>query len=303
MVKVILPTLLTFFICIRSYAQQYYFMNDSASWKVDYFSGDDICLGHCAEWKYYIAGDTTINSILFKKLRSAGHNFIYEWYTDTYTGAIRQNQNKKKVYFVWGNQPDTTANLLFDFNLSLGDTLKGILAEEYPLVVDSVDSILVNNQFQKRYWFTNDNFAHLYIIEGIGSGLGLLEPISTYGFETFWFLTCFQVDDQLLYSTLDTSIYNCDISFPAYLDSKHSEPALKIFPNPFSDFVSVTSPFQSSSILSVMNSQGDIILKRQLLPLEKISLSAKELGNNRVIFFRLISDEGATKSALVLHVF
>ena len=83
----------------------------------------------------------------------------------------------------------------------------------------------------------------------------------------------------------------------------HPERKLQISPNPFSDFLSLTSPFQSSSFLSVMNSHGQIIMKKRLQPVEKISFTKYELSGDDFIFFQLISDEGVSQSGIDVHLF
>src|SRR5258706_8124702 len=81
-------------------AQTYYFMNDSATWKVNHF--DAYGYGH-DQYKYYLAGDTIINSTLYKKLRATTFdepNYFY----DGYNGAVRSDSALKKVYLVYPGQ-------------------------------------------------------------------------------------------------------------------------------------------------------------------------------------------------------
>jgi hypothetical protein len=77
---------------------------------------------------------------------------------------------------------------------------------------------------------------------------------------------------------------------------------MKLEPNPFSDFVSLTSPFQSTSKLMVTDSRGKVVLKKSLQPLEKISIDETELGTEGILFFRLISEEGKVTTAKAVHL-
>jgi hypothetical protein len=120
------------------------------------------------------------------------------------------------------------------------------------------------------------------------------------------------------YTILIGGLYSCavitDTGCPTESDPFNANPIgvdeatslqghLKISPNPFSDFVSLTSPFKTSSVLSVMNSQGQIIFTRKVEPLEKISLFGNEFPEGNLILFRLISDEGILQTGIAIHIF
>src|SRR5439155_16874185 len=88
-----------------------------------------------------------------------------------YKGATRQDINNRKVFFI--SPADITEQLLYDFNLQVGDTIKGYLNRFtfMPDTIQSIDSILVGTSFRKTWKLPCYN---INIIEGIGSTYGLL---------------------------------------------------------------------------------------------------------------------------------
>ena len=177
------------------------FPDSNAVWNYHY--GFYCFMNGVADELYSItfAGDTVIGGQSYHKLRTP---YVQSFSTGTcnglsagYQGAIRQEVAAKKVFFV----PPTTGTeqLLYDFNLHAGDTVKGYLGSmAYPRdVVQSVDSVLVGNTYRKRW---NLPCYFIQLIEGVGSTYGLVVPspgcitdMADYA------LTCFQQNGQSLY--------------------------------------------------------------------------------------------------------
>lgn len=101
-------------------------------------------------------------------------------------GVFRNDTLGKKIFCI--PKDSTNEVLLYDFNLVPGDTIYGYMqalatikfGSNFYAVVDSVDSVLVNSSYRKRWNFhTSDNWGFIWsggeIIEGIGSNYGLLE--------------------------------------------------------------------------------------------------------------------------------
>jgi hypothetical protein len=65
-----------------------------------------------------------------------------------YIGALRDDIIANKTFLVFQNKNDT---LLYDYNLKAGDTLKGVITFSCNNVILSVDSVLVNGQYRKRW--------------------------------------------------------------------------------------------------------------------------------------------------------
>jgi hypothetical protein len=175
----------------------------------------------------------------------------------------------------------------------MGDTAQW---KPYDNIVIGIDSIQApNGEFLRTIKFDNEQD---YWIEGLGCAFAFQGSYMPPPYHCGCELWCAQATDLL--PSNSPSPCGGIVNSVSHLDFKQE---LQITPNPFSDFVSLTSPFQSSSILSVMDSQGQIILKKKLQPFEKISFTKEELGNNGIIFFRLISGEGISKTGIGLHIF
>ena len=154
-----------------------------------------------AVYKFQISGDTLLNQYFYKKIyyqakRGDGVcskcDFVFNMDSATLFAMIRQNVASKKVYFIY---PYVSNNewLGYDFDiLNVGQTLTGYSLifttdPEYPiagiyvyqLIVDDIDSICVNGEYRRRYYFGPGNAGNIYHlpeywIDGIGSTNGLL---------------------------------------------------------------------------------------------------------------------------------
>lgn len=208
------------------------FPDSNSSW--NYYFQQSMCVFGMAseEYSYSISGDTTINSQTYHKLIIPYVSFYTsgtctQLHYPGYKGAIRQDVFNKKVYII--SPTSTTEVLLYDFNMDLGDTVQGYIASYAGLndTVILIDSVLVGNEFRKR-WYINDWYG-IYLIEGIGSTYGLLENSPGYSTDAnSYTLDCFMEQEQTLYP--DT-ITNCQL-ITSVKDIGPVSDQVKVFPNP-----------------------------------------------------------------------
>ena len=248
-----------------------------------------------SDYSYYFKGDTLLNGFVYKKLYSNGIYFKLQYgnnpcdttithFTNKYIAAIREDSNK---IFVYGH------GLLYDFNLSTGDSLPTFGPTTQ--FIDSIDNISINGVQHKRF-FSKGN----WIIEGIGSSFGLLEPIYTTlnnktGYTIYEF-HCFGQHDSVLYSPNGYCALNVGIS-------KSNDfvlmPLLNIFPNPATDIINIDIPKQykqQNTEIVIYNSQGAEVNKINISNnTERINLNINQLPSG-VYFLRLVSDEGVGTS-------
>lgn len=180
------------------------------------------------------SGDTIISNQAYHKLIKP---FFTHFSNDTnctggemlgYLGAFRQDIIDKKVFFVppYGS----LEVLLYDFNMQVGDTVKGYIeqiAAQKDTVV-SIDSILIGSDYRKR-WNINQDYG-ISFIEGLGSTFGLIEQSPAGLIGNFWSfsLICFQQNGQSLYPN---SSSNCQlITSSNSVDNLSNQ--INIFPNP-----------------------------------------------------------------------
>ena len=155
----------------------YPFPDSNAVWR-EYESGTYASsppVGECYDYENRYMGDTIIGAFTYKKIWKYGAHYGYNCSTyinpiNYYVGAIRQDTLQRKIYFLPPFQ--NTDTLLYDFNLSLGDTLPPSYTNCTTNIVSSVDSVLVGAMYRKRF-----GLGYTYLIEGIGNTFGLLQPI------------------------------------------------------------------------------------------------------------------------------
>lgn len=144
------------------------FPEDSAQWSVWYMTSSTI-----DAVQYRMKGDTLINGI--------GYNKIYKSYNLNYNSIdtilncfIRQDTASKRVFarYPYSAFQDSSEFVLYDFNLSTGDTFNlKILPNHitYPLAIISVDTMQLNFDF-RRVLSANvvDTCGLPYCLWGIG---------------------------------------------------------------------------------------------------------------------------------------
>jgi hypothetical protein len=149
--------------------------------------------------------DTTINNVTYLKVYKSD-TLQQTWELQ---GYIRENIEEKKIYFMnlYGIE-----GLMYDFNIQVNDTVEventyypGWL---YPLICNNIDSILIGNEYRKRFYLIDDDIIIDTWIEGIGSEYGILQS-TWFVFGATNDLLCYYENDSLIY----IAPYNdCNIS-------------------------------------------------------------------------------------------
>lgn len=226
-------TLLLLFFAPSVFCQKYYpFPDSNAVWNVDY---EIDCQASPAKWyggvySIVMKGDTVVNGKTYKQLWMPYLLLSSDFFCNpnptpqrnVFKGAIRQDKVAKKVYFTNGG----AEQLLYDFNLKVGDTSKSYIAALNYNVVEEVDSVFIDGAYRKRWKI--GKAPGYYIIEGIGAG-GLIErrmEISSYSYNTI----CFKINNKIVY----TSSSICE-TITGINTNKPSENKVTVFPNPSSN--------------------------------------------------------------------
>jgi hypothetical protein len=213
-----MKTLLLFLLLLSTYpanAQSFVTIPTmNAQWNCTYFQGwfsgsDNGTDGR--EMSYVTSGDTTIGGITYCKLNRSSYYISSAYYSGvhyyssiyegtSYAGSFRNDSINRRVYFM----PVDSSNekLLYDFSLQVGDTVGDWWNSDYnpmmyTIIIEAEDSVLINGAYRRRLKLTETANDPGYLIEGIGSTYGLLNPL-TY-FENFGSLECFNVNGQTLY--------------------------------------------------------------------------------------------------------
>ena len=263
------------FNCLKAQSSIYKpFPADSAVWsqtKVSYDSQNNPTYHYSC---FKMLGDTTINTINYKKIYR-GHystfnipNYNPSNFVFSYEGALRQNASVKKIFYL----PKTSNELtLFDFNLTVGDTVHNIydyqgnnIKYNQAFIVSKVDSILIGFQFHKTFEYGPNNVGLL--VEGMGSLAGLFEfdMLFLSGSNS---LDCFSVKNVSLYS----SSY-CGIALSVDDKGYSDKIKLEAWPNPIINDIVLQIVSEGSYTISVMNTIGQMLYSSEKLTLKTVTL-------------------------------
>jgi len=284
----IVGILLTFIPNVQS-TTYYPFPERNATWNF-HFSLIGITESANEDYSISISGDTTINALTYHKLMSAFANTVA---LKGYKGAIRQDIAAKKVYFA--APTETTEQLLYDFTLQVGDTVKGYIQANLfqKDTIKSIDSVLVGTSYRKR-WLLNSNY-NIFFIEGIGSTYGLFEqsPGNTPDFPDFS-INCYRENSQTLYPDSQT---NCElINSVEYIETNSNQ--IRVTPNSQSGSFTIT--FDNADIVEIklIDLSGKIIFEQPTTNKKTIMINNLQSGlyiligkdtMNRLITKKIIS--------------
>ncbi len=250
----------------------------------------------CLEYEtknYFIKGDTLINNLIYKSILKKGEGYYQNlgppapgcdgsyWYIDTIPSFFLRSLNKQMfVRF----PSDTTDQLLYDFDLEVGDTLPISYNHNSTIVVLSIDSVNTQNGYLKIFELAGNNSTP-YLVEGIGSSAGLIEPYEVW-LECSWTLTCYSLNDT---SYFPISGLSCNLSIgighPEDLEN------IFIFPNPGSGSgtMSLMSYINNAS-LTIYNYVGESVKVVSGIYGQNITLAEHNLESG-IYFLSLSQDQ------------
>lgn len=205
-------------------------------------------------FNYFLGGDTLMNGHIYIKLyqgmKYTSSKYGYHW-VDTigFVSGIREDNNKH-IYFNKGSGEQ----LLYDFNLKIGDTLTQLIGNGY--VVTNIDSTLIGLTYRKQFILSGEIDS---IIEGIGSVQGLFENVEPFNSQTnSGSLICFSQNGKKLYPDtgsiceIYTGISNLAVPISSFA----------VYPNPASKQVTIDitlSQGLNTGTLELYNSMGKLI--------------------------------------------
>lgn len=212
-------------------------------------------------------GDTTLNSLVYHKIRAGTANNLYAFY----------REQNKRIYIkfkigTFGN--DTSEFVLYDFNLIVGDTFFVKVPNTYTNVVQppcqkrivsSITTTVLSSGTHNVYNFYGSGYPcyvpNLQWIEGVGSASGFLYNLNYYEWSTptaypnpsNFTLICNFRKSGLYYSN------GCPIT--SLKEIKDKNEYLVLYPNPTNDIVNIENSNASQiKKIIVYNILGDVIL-------------------------------------------
>ena len=217
-------------------SQEYIPMNfEQGVWIEWYFEKG----GYEEKIQHYCKGDTSIASYYYHKLYETKIIYPYIGFPDTiyenYIGGIRENESKQVLLMKESNSDSST--IIYDFNLTVGDTIQGAVDQ---FIINVIDSVEICGRFHKRYiQFLGTDQNSETLVEGVGFSNGLLGYYNIYeamGETTKW-LECFSERDNQ-----DCSPCNYITGIIENLNK------VSIYPNPVTNTFTVESPKPISQI-------------------------------------------------------
>lgn len=214
------------------------------------------------EWKYTtyqmsFFGETMINDIPYKKMYVSTKEypiFPQDW---TLQNFMREDEDKK----VWYKSNASSAEkLYYDFSLEIGDILPDNLGYLcLPTVVRDITYERMHNGEERKVWhLLIDGYYEESWIEGMGSNLGVIFPISAGLVGYSYNVLCFHENEELIYADNAYDLWGC---YKGSLNDINTFDAqIKIYPNPVKNVLHIKiNENMNINSISLINIQGQII--------------------------------------------
>ncbi len=255
-------------------------------------------------YNYYTKGDTLIDSLNYVQIFRKGQGF-YDWQAPFQNpGCLGTyiNIDTQPLYFVRSEYRqiairfpgDTAEQLLFDFNLAIGDTLPITYNNKFrDIVVSGIDSVATPNGFMKRFALSGATWSQ-YLIEGIGHTRGFTEPLKA-PLECSFSMNCYGLKDSAIYPSVGAS---CTIAIG--IANYPSKIALSIFPNPFNKSTSFEfDPSLTNLQLKIFSIFGQELTYNFAEPKGKITFEKGNLSSG-IYFYELIHTNQVKASGKII---
>jgi len=215
---------------------------------------------------YGFQAGTLLNSNLWFKLYSTSDSLFQN--NLTFKGFTRTDNNRV-LFLDTLNQLDT----LYDFNISIGDSILFNLYGQYPekIPVINIDSIQINGQYYKRFHFAEPTMVNAFDllsevwIEGIGSIHGPIFTNFPIKFSTeipdSLILTCTQSNSQQYWQ--HPTYNSCYLNIVLGIDNK-SKIDLTFFPNPVQDIIKINLIKTENYEINVFNLAGQKLIQKTI---------------------------------------
>ncbi len=295
--KFLHPSILTLllFISFASTAQENEYFNNQPIWKL---TSSCSVGGFCVQnevFNYYTNGDTLIDSIEYRQIYYKGQG-SFTWNAggsnmgcigsyfniDTVPKFFLRSLNKQMFVRFPG---DTLEQLLYDFNLNVGDTLPLSYNNYFQeITVSAIDSISTAFGYRKRFTLAGSTWAQ-YIVEGIGHSRGLIEPLKVPANCTY-ILNCFSLNDSSYFPSLGAS---CNVAIG--INQLSNEAPIHVYPNPFQTSTAFeTGKYYPKAQLRLFTTLGEQVPINSRQRDGKLFLERAELSPG-IYFYELSSEE------------
>ena len=208
-------------------------------------------------------GDTIIGDIQYKKMYASNEEypvFPQDWWLQNF---MREDEDKK----VWYKDKNLSSKekLHYDFSLEINDTVPDDIGYSYePVIVKDITYMTMRNGQQCKVWHLSSFCSGFYgahyeiWIEGIGSSLGVLEPITGMLMGGCTRLLCVHENEKLIFDENFYSPGTCYKGNSNKINAYNNQ--INIYPNPVKNIINIKNieNIDISAIL-LINMQGQIV--------------------------------------------
>ncbi|MDF1675970.1 MAG: T9SS type A sorting domain-containing protein [Vicingaceae bacterium] len=310
--KKIAITLIMVFLTLNIFSQTPNFFIDNSVWT--YYTSESTEPGmlayHTILEKDSIIGDTTINSLFYKKLfvrSQTTKHFLCSpcpsMFVDTVVSSekyIRYDTLTKKVFLL--EDTSTVEKCIYDFNLVVGDTtmMQQYGFPTYPYTIDSIKTILFFGSNVKKFYVSGGNSGDNFIIEGVGGSNGLTffqpnEYVVSGGYYSTY-LACFQSGD----SIFNNGGWTCPSFVVVSIKENKLKKQVKIYPNPNNGSFEMVldAPFQQAN-LTIFDLTGKVIIQQKITQNNtQLNLLSNPKG---MYFYQLLVDGKQVTGKLIVQ--
>lgn len=291
----VLLLLISLIISISKISSAQSLVEDGMSWSIYWGNYHPLGSSHGTEM-YKVFGDTIINFVQYKKLNGCNDTDCVSF---GFNSGIRQDSTNK-VY-----QLNYTGSelLLYDFNLNpndtfIGDCFLGWGGLQYSMVVDTVDSVMIENgEYRKRITFVDYNFNYQVDvwIEGIGSIYGIIySGFAKCAYDMDFTLLCCKKFNELLYIN---DYYNtCYIPWTS-AEKFETDNDFLLYPNPFSEYFVVSN--HGITKIELFDLYGRLVYEKLTdFSEEKYKINPGKIDSG-VYFLKSTTDKGVVINKLI----
>lgn len=223
---------------------------------------------------YKFEGDTLINELPYKYILESYDSSMQIWHK---TNKYIREDSQKKVYLL-----EYSEVILYDFSMQVGDTvyLQDITFQY--AVIDTIDSVFIDDCYRKRYVF--NDFYQDYWIEGLGSSNSPITPFINFRCNDIRFdMACVHQEERLIYQ--NPNFDTCYILFINSINEYTSDNTiLTFFPQPADEYVSflIKDPDYIFTDIIVYSFMGQKI-KHEKLNLSTLKYNVSDLPSGLYI--------------------
>lgn len=263
-------------------------------------------------YRFYILGDSTIAGKTYKEV---GATPLYSLNTDPWPNffcppyavaygdtlnesssydcqLIREDTLTRKVYTYDNTVGDT---LLYDFNLTTGDTLRSCgYGGPYSAVVDSVRTVFLLDGSPRKMFYLEviGNWEYVYYIESIGGSQGtqfqIHNPFDGFGYEA----------DPICFSENGIPLWGTRCNYIQGVEQAENEHFLRLFPNPANTYLELERSGSESMQFYIYDLMGRVVLGKNIQTTkEKILLENLSPG---CYIYEALTDTQRTSGKLII---